>query len=106
MAPVTDERGLVPEQILVPGIFERFPDKEAARMPTREPDSRRAILRGTRLAAGAPSAMVAAWVAPLPPPLSGGIAVVVTAALLPAPLGSVQGVPPDQCPVGSHSLVS
>ncbi|HEX3957783.1 MAG TPA: hypothetical protein VHZ03_14290, partial [Trebonia sp.] len=45
------------------------------------------------------SAMVTAWVAwvaSLSPPLSGGIAVVVTAALLPAPLGSVQDVPPDQ----------
>ena len=54
------------------------------------------------------SAMVTAWVAwvaSLSPPLSGGIAVVVTAALLPAPLGSVQDVPPDQCPVGSHSCV-
>jgi hypothetical protein len=56
------------------------------------------------------SAMVAAWVASLPcisaPPLSGGIAVVVTAASLPALLGSVPGVPPDQCPAGSHSRVS
>jgi hypothetical protein len=54
------------------------------------------------------SAMVtawAAWVASLSPPLSGGIAVVVTAALLPAPLGSVQDVPPDQGPAGNHSCV-
>ena len=54
--------------------------------------------------------MVMAWVASLPcrsaPPLSGGIAVAVTAASLPAPLGSVPGVPPDQCPAGSHSRVS
>jgi hypothetical protein len=53
--------------------------------------------------------MVAAWVASLPctsaPPLSGGIAVAVTAASLPAPWGSVPGVPPDQCPAGSHSRV-
>jgi hypothetical protein len=56
------------------------------------------------------SAMVAAWVASLPcvpgPPLSGGTAVAVTAASLPALLRSVPGVPPDQCPVGSHSRVS
>jgi len=58
----------------------------------------------------AESAMVAAWVASLPcrpaPPLSGGTAVAVTAASLPALPGSVPGVPPDQCPVGSHSLAS
>ena len=67
-----------------------------------------ALLFVTPLAALVLSAMVTAWVAwaaSLSPPLSGGIAVVVTAALLPAPLGSVQDVPPDQCPVGSHSCV-
>ena len=60
-----------------------------------------ALLFVTPLAALVLSAMVTAWVAwaaSLSPPLSGGIAVVVTAALLPAPLGSVQDVPPDQCP--------
>ena len=55
-------------------------------------------------------AMVGAWVASLPrppgPPLSGGTAVAVTAALLPTPAeGQCQGVPPDQCPAGGHLLV-
>ena len=35
-------------------------------------------------------------------PLSGGIAVAVTAASLPVPPGSVSGVPPDRCPAGSQ----
>ena len=39
------------------------------------------------------------------PPLSGGTTAVVAAALLPASLGSVPGVPPDRCPPGSHSCV-
>ena len=39
-------------------------------------------------------------------PVSGGTAVAMTAASLPALPGSVPGVPPDQCPVGSHSLAS
>src|ERR1700722_20403443 len=48
-----------------------------------------------QLAVLALSAMVTSWVAwAPPPPLSGGAAVAVTAALVPAPLGLVQGLPP------------
>src|SRR5437867_6925380 len=54
--------------------------------------------------------MVTPWVASLPcrpgPPLSGGTAVAVTVASSPVPAGiSARGVPPDQCPAGSHSRV-